>query len=326
MLRLVRPLNLLFIALTQLLFQYCVISPLFDALGYPTTLNGFEFATLVISTVLVAAAGYVLNDYEDIEIDNINKPDRVIVGQSVSRITAFRLYLGLAFGGILLGFLAAWFAGNLMLGFFHLAISGLLWFYSTGYKKQLIIGNVVIAALAAMVVLIVVAFEPLLYQGFPIFGDEERFFAKLIIAYALGFAVFAFLLTLLREITKDIEDLEGDISYYCNTIPVVLGIGWTKVVIACLTLVTLFLIFLFQRQQYSLEMDSTVWYFLLLVQLPLIAYVILVGRAKELKSFRFPSSLLKLIMLSGVLYLLLFRTTITVSEQSSEPTITIEEE
>ncbi len=325
MIRLVRPINLLYIALTQYLFQYCMIEPLFSALGYPTTLSFWPFTLLVLSTMLVAAAGYVINDYFDVEIDRINKPEKLVIGNTLSKTSAWKLYLSLALSGVILGFLAAYLAGNYMLGCFHLAISGLLWFYSTGYKKQLIIGNLVISILAAMVVLILIAFEPLLYDGFPIFGEEERFFGKLIITYALGYALFAFLLTLIREITKDAQDIEGDLSYYCNTIPISFGMTATKVILAMLCILTLGLIFLYQKQQMTLDMTATVWYFFLLVQLPLLIFLFLIAKAKEPAHFKTASSLLKIIMLTGVCYLLLFRTTITVTETSNTPSITIEE-
>lgn len=326
MIRLIRPINLLFIALTQLLFQYCVIEPLFNALGYPTTLSGLHFALLVISTACIAGAGYVINDYFDVAIDEINRPNKVIVGRSVAHQSAFNLYLFLNAVGIILGFFCAWKAGNWAMGCIHFAIAGLLWFYANGYKRILLVGNIVVALLTASVVLLPIAFEPLIYKGFPIFGEEERFFGKLILQYGLGLAVFAFLLNLMREITKDVQDREGDLSNYCNSVPIAFGIGGAKLLLAALCLLVMALVFSFQKQQNALAMDSTVWYFALLVQLPLLAYLISLFRGKEEKDFALPSAILKLVMLTGVCYLILFKSTIRVEQPADTNGITIEEQ
>eukprot|EP01136_Pigoraptor_vietnamica_P045478 Opistho-1_new@23481 len=213
--RLIRWPNLVFIALTQVLFEYCIYrgiyAPLADTPGEPR-----QFIFLVLASVLIAAAGYIINDYFDLNIDQINKPGKVVVNVIISRRWVifwhmFLSLLGLFFTVSALPIAAYW---HLVLANFLSII--LLWFYSTNLKKQLLIGNVLISVLTAWVILVIFfAKYPLSIRSLLLADHNEiRFFR-----FAILYASFAFIISLIREVVKDMEDVEGDRKYGCRTMP-----------------------------------------------------------------------------------------------------------
>ena len=140
--RMVRWPNLVFIALTQVLFYFCIYMPLY---GQAQTK---KLILLVIASVLIAAAGYIINDYFDLNIDRVNKPSKNVIDTVIHRRSAIIWHLALSVAGVLLTALAVglryWY---LVLA--NLVCVALLWFYSTSFKRQLLIGNVVISLLTA---------------------------------------------------------------------------------------------------------------------------------------------------------------------------------
>src|SRR4051812_14716651 len=153
--RLIRGLNLLFIALTQVLFQYCIVIPMFRFSQTSPALPLRHFVLLVLSSVLIAAAGYIINDYFDLNIDRINKPSKIVVERLIKRRWAIIWHWLFSFGGVLLGFYVGWKAGAFWLGFANMGCVLALWLYSTTFKKKLIVGNTLISLLTAWVVLVV---------------------------------------------------------------------------------------------------------------------------------------------------------------------------
>ena len=234
-LNLIRWQNLLMVILTMVLMRYAVLAPLISKIGVilvngkgdtiPMTLQfpWYDFALLVFATVCITAGGYVINDYFDIKTDLINK-GKVIVGTKVPRRKAMMWHNILNIAGVAAGFYISYIAGYIWLGALFLVVSGLLYFYSASYKRQFLIGNIIVALLTAMVPMLVVFYEwPALYKYYTVNAvtlPEINF----IVYWVGGFALFAFLTNLIREIIKDTEDFEGDIAYGRNTIPVVIGI------------------------------------------------------------------------------------------------------
>src|SRR5437868_93848 len=159
-LRLIRWLNLFYIALTQYLVQYTVIKPALTKWSrWNTTLDDVHFFLLVLSTILIAAAGYIINDYFDVKMDEVNKPKRIFIDRTIHHRTAILLHQFLTGAGVLLAFYVAWWAGNFKLGFINVIVAAFLWFYSSGFKKRVLIGNVIVAFLSAFVIPIVVLYE-----------------------------------------------------------------------------------------------------------------------------------------------------------------------
>ena len=183
------------------------------------------FALIVLATLCIAGGGYVINDYFDRKADLINRPGKVILGRILSRRIGIFWHAVLTSVGVLLGTYVSYKLGNLKYCLVFFIISGLLWFYSTTYKRQVLLGNLVVAFLVACVPLLVLFYE------LPVIRHHD--YTKLIKMYSgeikylvfwiAGYSVFAFILTLMREIVKDLEDYEGDFAFGRQTIPISWG-------------------------------------------------------------------------------------------------------
>jgi 4-hydroxybenzoate polyprenyltransferase len=217
--------------------------------------------------VFITAGGYVINDYFDIKTDLINK-GKVIVGTKIPRRQAMMWHNIFNITGVSIGFYISWKAGYFMLGSLFLIVSGLLYFYSSSYKRQFLIGNIIVAILSAMVPLLVVFYEwPALYRYYTLNAialPEINF----IFFWVGGFALFGFMTTLTREIIKDIEDFEGDAAYGRNTVPVVLGVLSAKVVSVSLIIITIALLYL--TWYFFINDTLTLIYLSVAITLPLI--------------------------------------------------------
>jgi 4-hydroxybenzoate polyprenyltransferase len=318
--KLIRWQNLVIVALTMALMRYALIAPLISKVGVilikgtgkviPMTLQfpWYDFILLVAATVLLTAGGYVINDYFDIKTDLINK-GKVIVGTKIPRRQAMMWHNIFNIAGVAIGFYISWRAGFIMLGALFLMVSGLLYFYSASYKRQFLIGNIIVAILTAMVPLLVVFYEwPALYRYYKINAvslPELNF----IFYWVGGFSLFAFLTTLTREIIKDIEDFDGDKAYGRNTLPVVIGVLSAKVVSVCLIIVTLALLYL---TWYLFINDTlTLIYLSSLIVLPLLAVVYKVIVSSNRKQLHNASSIMKIVMLTGILYSVVVKVILT---------------
>ncbi len=313
LLKLIRFPNLVMVAATQYLMRYAVIDSILQFYNnhsqgefyFELQMSHFDFAVLVLSTVLLTAAGYVINDYFDTKTDRLNRPDMVIVGNKISRRQAMTMHLAFNIIGLISGIYLSWKIGHLKFGLIFVTVAGVLWFYSTTYKRQLLIGNLMVALLTAMVPLLVVFFElPLLNQAYSeVLKLYNQTFMS-IFYWIAAFAYFAFLTTIIREIIKDFEDFEGDAAYGRNSLPIVWGnlISKTVTVILLLMLIlSIFFIFLNFLKQSQISM----WYLIITQLLPLTFVVIKVLSAKNKKDYGIASLTMKLIMTFGVFYSLI---------------------
>jgi len=310
-LRLIRFQNLLIVALTMILMRYAILRPLLNAfqvemIDNPGVLvpmvlqtKWYDFFILVISTVFITAAGYVINDYFDIRTDLINRGS-IIVGNTVSRRSAMMYHNIFNILGVAGGFYVSWRIGFFWMGVLFLLVSGLLYFYSVTYKRQFLIGNIVIAFLTALVPFLVVIFDaPSIYRYY-LSASTSFPGVSLLFFWVGGFALFAFLTTLIREIVKDIEDYEGDRTYGRRTLPVVAGIMASKIVANVIIVVTICALY-FVWQKYIND-RLTLGYITLLVVLPLVYAGILTMRSSSREGLHRASSTLKLVMFVGLLY------------------------
>ena len=299
--------NLLIIAFTQYAMRYLLMEPLLPSDSFELQFGEFQFALLVFSTMLIAAAGYIINDYFDTRADLINKPARVVVGVKISRKVAMILHAVLNICGVGIGVYLAFYVGLPSLSLVFVLSTGLLWFYSTNYKKQFLVGNLAVAFLTGLVPLMVVLFEiPLLNREYGEVMIRYDADFNYLFAWVSAFGFFAFITTLIREIIKDAEDFEGDMAYGMKTVPIVLGSFRTRIVVVVLIAVTLFaLIFLlFKYIYFSVDpVDSiSLVYFSLFLLLPLIVLAIQVMTARDKRGYHRASRLIKLVMLTGILY------------------------
>lgn len=267
LLRIARFWNLLIIALAQ----YFTVAFLVD----PNLVLDWRLLALSVSTVSVAAAGYIINDYYDVKIDLINKPERVVIGKSISRRYAILMHSGLSIFGLAIGTALHWKIGAV--NFFS---TFLLWFYSNNLKRQPFIGNLAIGLLTGMSILIVILLYP--------------FAAKTNIAI---YATFAFFMTLVREIIKDIEDFKGDNTFGCKTLPIMFGIRRAKQVVYILTGAFIVTVFAVHLRVEPLPMT----FFAILLFAPVAWLIVRLIRADTKKDFEQLSTLCKVIMILGVL-------------------------
>jgi 4-hydroxybenzoate polyprenyltransferase len=310
-LNLIRWQNLLMIVLTMVLMRYAVLAPLISKISV-VLLNGsgneipmtlkfpwYDFALLVTATILITAGGYVINDYFDVKTDLINK-GKVIVGTKIPRRQAMMWHNILNIVGVSLGFYISYKAGYLWLGALFLVVSGLLYFYSASYKRQFLIGNLVVAILTAMVPMLVVFYEwSALYKYYTLFAISPPDY-DFIVYWVGGFAVFAFLTNLIREIIKDIEDFEGDQAFGRNTVPVVLGVLSATIVSISLIIITIVLLYL--TWHFFISDPITLVYLSVAIVLPLSFVVYKLTKSNEKKHLHTASNMMKLVMVTGVLY------------------------
>lgn len=266
MLKLTRFGNLVIIALAQYFTAGFLIGMF--------TLNDFELLLLSISTVSIAAGGYIINDYYDVKIDYINKPDRVVIGKSITRRYAILFHVMLSTLGVVLGYYLSWriAAVNVVSVF-------LLWLYSNNLKRLPFIGNFTVAFLTGLAV-----------YSVDVFYKTQN---SLIIIYAL----FAFFMTLVREIIKDMEDLKGDNTFGCKTLPIVWGIRKTKILVYIIIVLFGAVVALMNQFYRSLPFK----YHLVFLYVPLLWLIFRLSRADMKKDFRRLSVLCKVIMLLGIL-------------------------
>lgn len=312
-LRIVRLKNLAIVAITLYLMRFCIVQPLLVRKGMDLQLSELLFLFLVLSTVLITAAGYVINDYFDTKTDLVNRPQTVVVGRTISRRVAISLHWLLNVVGVFFGVIVSFGVGKPFLSVVFLLIPGMLWFYSTTYKRQFLIGNIIVAGFTALIPLMVLIFElPKLYEEYwqvMIFTPSSF---NDIIYWVGGYALFAFLLNLFREIVKDIEDFEGDIEFGRNTLPVVLGIKTTRMVASSILLFTiLMLTYLFGAYLNFLPSGSfdyfSFFYLLVGLIIPIFIMMVKLLTAQGKNDYHTVSRFAKLVMLIGILYSVFFR-------------------
>jgi 4-hydroxybenzoate polyprenyltransferase len=312
-LRLVRYKNLLIVMATQYLMRHAIIQPVLYVNGFELQMGDFQFFLLVLATVLITAAGYVINDYFDTRTDLLNRPGTVVIGRQITRGKAILTHWLLNFAGILIGFYLSFYIGIPLLGFSFIIVAGLLWFYSTTYNRQFLVGNLVIAFLTAMVPVMVVLFEvPVLIREYGAVLRQNHVSFAYIFAWVGSFGYFAFITTLIRELIKDIEDYQGDILQQRKSVPIVLGIYYTKLIVGGLIFVTLVSLLYLYRGYLMIgfygEIDYlSLIYFALFLFLPLSLLFYRVVKATRKSDYRQAHSLAKTIMLSGLMYSLLVR-------------------
>ena len=299
-LRLIRLPNLIFIALAQALFQFCIYRNLYE--GNIPAGDMRSFILLVLASVFIAAAGYIINDYFDINIDEVNKPRRMIVDKFIKRRWAIAWHFMLSISGVALTFFAVPFLSKWYLVLANIFCVALLWLYSTNFKKQLLVGNIVISLLTAWTILIIFFSK---VSAADALGMGEGNHAKLF-RIAVLYAAFAFISSLIREAIKDMEDMPGDERYGCRTMPITWGIHATKIYVAVWLIVLLAMLIAVQVYVLQFRWWLPVVYNLVLIILPLIYIFYLLFRARSTKEFHTLSSWIKGIMLTGILSMLFF--------------------
>lgn len=322
--KLIRIQNLLIIAGTQYSLRYLIVKPLVEkrwlqvgevsseGFNMELIMTDLQFFLMVLSTVIIAAAGYIINDYFDLKLDRINKPDKIIIGVDIKRRVAMGAHIVMNILGFFIGLFVAYSVGNWNLAFIQVFAIISLWYYSTHFKFGFMSGNLVIALMAALIPIMVGLYDiPLLNQYMQEFSksintpynpnynfNREAF-------WTIGFGLFAFTMTMAREVTKDIADMDGDEQYGAETVPIKLGVGYAKYFINAFYIITICGVlsapFLFQ----ALNNTISIAYSLMLV-LFLISCVYFTVKASKKEQFLKASNLNKIVSIVGILFTVVY--------------------
>lgn len=292
-LKLIRYQNLLMIALMQLIFKYGFL----DLQDIQLALNDWQYFLLILTTVLLAGGGYLINNIFDKETDGINKPDDVVVGKFISEDKAFNTYIAFNIVGVGIGFYLANVIGKPAFALVFILISAVLYLYASSLKQSLIVGNVIVAALTSFTVIIIGIFN--LY---PLITPENQGFLGVLFKVLLDYAVFAFIINFIREIVKDLEDVNGDYNQGMNTLPIAIGVTRTARVVFLLSFIPIAILLYYTNEYYFVNgLYAATIYCLLLIVAPLIYFTVKCASAKSKQDFHHLSQVLKLVLFFGIL-------------------------
>lgn len=291
--RLIRYQNLLMLAVMQLIFRFGFL----NWQNVPLSLATWQYVLLVLSTVLIAAGGYVINDIFDQNTDAENKPNKTIIGTAISEAQGYNIYVGLTVIGVGIGFYLANVIMKPSFAAIFILIASLLYIYATSLKQMLIVGNIIVAFLLSFSVIIIGLFDlyPATYEG----NQKEM---GVLFSILIDYAVFAFIINFIREITKDLEDVNGDYNQGMRTLPIILGVGRTAKVVFGLSFLPLIILLYYTNSYFaSNNLYVATIYSLLTLIGPLLYFTIKSWTAKSKKDFRHLSTVLKVVLFFGIL-------------------------
>jgi len=280
----------------QYLLRYAIFKPILENGGFELQISDLHFFLLCLATVMIAAAGNVINDYFDIKIDRINRPERLVVGNIIKRRVAMGAHMTINFIGLMIGILTSFILDLWANAIIFVVASAMLWLYSVFLKKKILLGNLIIALLAAFVPIVVAMYDIPSLEYF----YESRFEALL--GWTLVYAFFAFFFTLAREITKDIADIKGDEACRCRTLPIVLGPTVAKYTIIFIYMFSCFWLYYLQQNTFLNE-TTTLAYMILFIIAPTAYMGYITYKGQVPADFNKASMLNKLVSLAAVLYM-----------------------
>jgi len=309
-LNLIRWPNLVFIAITQVLFNYGVVHPLFRQAGLVPNLNHKNFVLLCLASLLIAAAGYIINDYFDVNIDQINKPDKVLVDKVIHRRWAIFWHMFLSMLGVILSFIVSFSLsdGYFVIGFVNFLCVLMLWLYSTTYKRKILVGNILVSVLTAWTVLIIYAAEiPHLWDVAPLVQQGYLLALTKLLRIAALYSGFAFVISLVREVVKDLEDMDGDRKEGCRTMPIVWGVPAAKIFAAVWMVVLIGILLVSQFYVMTFGWWISAAYIVITVVVPLGYIMKWLYAANATNDYAKLSRWIKIVMLTGIFSMSFFR-------------------
>ncbi len=291
-LKLIRFQNLVAMALIQYLIRYSLLIPTY---GEKVILGDAAFSLLVISILLIAAGGYVINDYFDIQVDTAN--DKVLVGRNIKRRVALILHAFFTFTGVVLGFYISYSVGYTILGVILPITAYTLWMYSLKFKRRLFIGNFIIAKLSSVFTIFLALFE--------IFANIYHHGTVRLVAILCVYALFSFICSLMHEVIKDSKSFIGDKKFNIKTLATEWGIARTKYFLNGLSLSLVFMVILVSFYEFSENLPA-LSYAAAAVISPLIVLNLWIYKAQELSDYNKIAKLNKFIIFTGILSLYFF--------------------
>lgn len=299
--KLIRLPNIIILAAIILLLHIGVYMPVYNAVNVASPVSGWILGVFVLSLCLIAAGGNVINDYFDYRIDLINKPQKLVIKKMISFQNAMMGYQVMTIAGITGGFLAGWLLGIFKIGFFFGLGALLLYGYSETFKRKLLIGNLMIAFLGLLSILMLWVIEFFALRNNPgSFVSVYPSFLKINMIIG-SYALFAFITTLIREIIKDIEDIEGDRANGCHTLPISTSLQTTRMVLTGLIILTIFILIPCQILCWKNNMQVLALFIVPAIQLQLVFLLIRLFKAESKSDFHTASTSMKWIMVAGIL-------------------------
>jgi len=306
--KLVRLKNLIIIALTQLIIKFSLINPFLDNF----ILSNNQFYLLVLATIFITASGYIINDIYDVRTDKVNKEESIIIGKSITSRDAITWYIIFNFLGLGLGVYIAYVVKQPYYSLIFIYCIFSLWAYSKQMKTSFLYGNLQVSLLTALSIINVALFD-IIPNGINK-NNGEIMILRIILFYAL----FAFIITFIREIIKDLEDMEGDKKIQAKTLAITYGIQKTKWVSLIFSIFTFLGVAYFQYFQYSIanskfEYEISIWgvnkiaiIYAIFIQFLFLFLGFKIYTSKLKNDFYFISQLCKFIMIAGILSIPLF--------------------
>jgi 4-hydroxybenzoate polyprenyltransferase len=279
------------LAFMQLVFRYLFLEQSYVDLA----LTDFNYILLVIATVCIAAGGYVINNIMDQDTDEIAKPQNRVVGVSISEAVAYNWYIGLTIVGVGIGFYLSNVIYKPTFASMFILVATLLYMYATSFKQIPVLGNVVVALMLSTSIIIIGLFDIL-----PAIDVDNRFRMKEAFDILMHYAIFAFIINLIREIVKDMEDMDGDYQSGINTLPIAIGVQKTKIIVGVLTVISIGILAYYVNSN-LFELDYVVYYAMILIVGPLIYFGVKLLNAATKKEFHHLSLVLKIILFFGIL-------------------------
>jgi 4-hydroxybenzoate polyprenyltransferase len=290
--------------LTQVMFEYCILQPIFQHAGIYNNIKGIYFWLITASYVMIAAGGYIINDYFDLNIDQVNKPDKVIVAKVIKRRWVLVWHIVLSLAAIVCSLVVDWRTSSKIAGLTAFICVVLLFFYSTTLKKKFLIGNVLVAAITAWSIIALTWFEG--SRFFQLYHRSTNLDIEKIFRLTVLYTGFAFVISLIREVVKDMEDVEGDRRYGCKTMPIVWGTTATKVFVAVWLIVLIAVLAAIQVYVMHFGWWFSIVYSVLLIIAPLLQVFKQLFSARTAADYHKLSTLIKLVMLTGILSMVFF--------------------
>ncbi len=275
----------------QLVFRYLFLAQSYVDLA----LTDFNYILLVIATVCIAAGGYVINNIMDQDTDEIAKPQNRVVGVSVTETVAYNWYIGLTIVGVGIGFYLSNVIYKPTFASMFILVATLLYMYATSFKQIPVLGNVLVALMVSTSIIIIGLFDIL-----PAIDVDNRFRMKEAFDISMHYAIFAFIINLIREIVKDMEDMDGDYQSGINTLPITIGVQKTKIIVGVLTVISIGILAYYVNSN-LFELDYVVYYAMILIVGPLIYFGVKLLNATTKKEFHHLSLVLKIILFFGIL-------------------------
>jgi len=295
-LKLIRYRHLLVLAFMQLIFRYGFLK----LQNISLSLADWQYILLLLSTVCLAAGGAIINAIFQQDSDSENKPEFQVVGKFISENTAYNLYAGFTFIGVSIGFYLSNVIQKPNFAILFILIASTLYFYASSMKNSILVGNLIIAFVNSIYLLIIGLFDLL-----PSTFEGNQTVMGIHFSILIDYAIFTFIISFLIELVSDIKNTEGDKSQGLSTLAIAIGTLKAKKVALAISLIPIFCVLYYLKVYlFDAKLLYSFIYGLIFIIMPLIYFLIKILKANEPKEFRHLYLILNWILVLGYLSIL----------------------